>query len=66
VILDEKTRRAIERLRGNPDYEQLMAYLREDLEERIKNLVYTTDSVATSRMQGRVAELRELLETVAP
>ncbi len=57
---------AAHRLRGNPDYEQIIAFIRRCLDERTTDLVFLKDQFDTARAQGAVSELRSLLEDLAP
>lgn len=57
---------AVHALRGNPDYEHIIAYLQRRLEARTTDLVFLKDPNETARAQGAVIELRELMRDLAP
>jgi hypothetical protein len=63
---NERFHESVRRLRGNPDYEELVRGLKDLLQSEAENLAYRQDSIGTHRLQGSVVILTEILKDLAP
>lgn len=65
-VMDDNTRRAVDALTGNPNFEQIKAFIAETMEGVTEQLITSRDPVDTHRAQGGLIELRDLLKVLSP
>jgi len=65
-VIDDNTRRSIDALAGNPNFEQIKLFISAMMEGVNEQLVTSRDPVDIHRAQGGLIELRDLLKVLSP